>query len=71
MNLLKTIFGNALLLATLVVAIAGTVLVAHAGRQPGHAVQPAEPASNVDEGTGPGPVGWMRIPRGSFVDAML
>jgi len=70
MKTLKPIFGNALVLAALLVAIAGSVLVAHAGREPEPAVQGAGHAAKAEEAAA-GAVRWMDIPRGSFVDAML
>ncbi len=71
MRMLKTIFGNALVLATLLTAIGGGILVAHADRQPEPESQISALASQAKEEKESSHGGWMDFPRGSFIDAML
>ena len=79
MKILKAIFGNALIAATLVTVLAGTVLVAYADSNPGAEGQVSARAEGqvsgtalkADEGTPPGKITAGKVPRGSFIDAML
>ena len=71
MKLLKSILGNALLTATLIIAIASTVLVAHAGRRTEPRVQAPDAATKAGEASPARTTGWMQVPRGSLLDAAL
>jgi hypothetical protein len=71
MKILKAIFGNALVLAMAVTILAGTVLVAYADRKPGPEDEVRGLSPRAGEGTPTAPAAARRIPRGSFIDAML
>jgi len=71
MKMLKSIPGKALVLATLLIVFAGSILLAHAGREPQVDLHARGSAALTPEATTTGNTGWMMVPRGSLVDAAL
>ena len=71
MKLLKSIPGKALALAALALVFAGSILLAHAGREPLSDVLAKGSVPVARQAAGDGRTGWMMVPRGSLVDAAL